>query len=132
MNNTTRYGISLVILVLIFALWCMTISSWYGCVISVQRAVFSLFGTVAGIVSVYFLLGSKSTKEKGQNIALLFGSIIFCLVLLEVPVLLFRVSYQDTFQTSADTELRLSEGINKPDPILIHIHWPNSSFSGEV
>lgn len=133
MKNAIRRGISLVILVLIPVLWWMTIAPWSGCVFSFKRAALSLLGTAAGIVAVYFLLGSKSTKEKGQSVALVFGSIIFCLVLLEVPVLLFEASYQDTFQTSADkTELGLSRGVNKPDPILIHIHWPYSSFSGEV
>jgi len=111
----------------------MTTAPWDFCDFGFRRAAYNLLGTAAGLVIVYFLLGSKSTREKGQLFALVLGSVIFCLALLEAPVLLFDFNYQRLFRASLDnTAMHLSSGVNKPDPILIHIHWPYSSFSGEV
>ena len=132
MKNRIRQGVLLVIFVLIPVLWWITIAPWQDCEFSVGRAAVSLLATALGVVVVYFLLGSQSTKEKGQSVALLLGPALFCLMLLEIPTLI-GFNYQGTFHTSADnTTLRLSDGVNKPDPVLIHIHWPDSSFSGEV
>jgi len=108
-------------------------ATWDFCDFGFRRAAYNCVVTAVGFVAVYFLVGSKSTKEKVQSVGLIFGSVLFCLVLLEIPVLLIGVNYQDVFRTAADhTTLGLSSGVNKPDPVLIHIHWPDSSFSGEV
>lgn len=132
-KKALRQGVSLVILTLILILWWMTMTPWDFCDFGFRRAAYNFVVTAAGIVAVYFLLGSKSAKEKVQSVVLIFGSVLFCLVLLEIPVLLIGFNYQDTFRTTADnTTLGLSNGVNKPDPVLIHIHWPDSSFSGEV
>ena len=132
-GRALRRGAAAVILALIPAMWWLTLAPWDFCEFGFRRAVYNVVATVIAIVVVYFLLSDKSTKEKGQLTALVFGSALFCLTLLEAPVFLFGFNYQQVFRmASNNTALNLSEGVNKPDPILIHVHWPHSSFSGEV
>jgi lysophospholipase L1-like esterase len=59
-------------------------------------------------------------------------SIAVCVVVAELPTLLghdWSVAFRlDPAWTMGQLEAR----VNKPDPELIHIHWPNSEFEGRI
>lgn len=100
---------------------------------SFRRITFNLAATAAGLWGVYFLLGGKPARHKvlvcaSQAIAI--GAMLF---LIELPVLFFGFDYRTVFGSAADvTELELTSRNNRPDPVLIHLHWPDSAFSGDA
>ena len=132
-----RTGLSLTALLFIPALWWATrITDWapeiFG-VYSFKRFVFNLVVTALLLALVYLLLNRNSKRHKILTTVTTFITAGICLVVLELPVLFFGFDYQKTFGTaSAGDAQHLSQGVNKPDPVLIHIHWPESAFSGEV
>jgi hypothetical protein len=126
----------LIILVLIPALWRVTVTSWgadIAGIYSLSRAVLNVAGTIVGFAAIYLLLGRQPRKEKIFSVILGGASLTICLGILEAAGFLSAIDYQKIFRTGGgDTILALTHKANKPDPILLHIHWPNSSFSGEV
>ena len=97
------------------------------------RALFNVVVSLSGLGLIYFLLSDKSTRHKTLTVITTILTAAFCLFILEIPVLFFGFNYQRVFGTTGpDTALHLSDKVNKPDPVLIHIHWPDSAFTGEV
>ena len=136
-DRIVRWVASLLIAALVPAIWWITTSPAQPEVAglySFRRAAFNLAVTAAGLAVVYLLLGGKSTRHKVLVLLSQATAIGLCWLILEIPALLFGFDYQRIFGAATDaTELDLSSSrTNKPDPVLIHIHWPNSSFSGEV
>lgn len=135
-DRIVRWVASLLVVALVPAIWWITTSPAQPEVAglySFRRAAFNLAATAAGLAIVYLLLGRKSTRHKVLVLLSQATAIGLCWLILEIPTLLFGFDYQKVFGAGADaTELGLSSRTNKPDPVLIHIHWPHSSFSGEV
>lgn len=118
------------------ASWWLTVTPWPGEVgglYSFGRTVFNLAVTAIGLALAYVLLGRQPWKPKAQSATLSLVSIGFCLLMLEIPGFLLGIDNRDLFGRPHDnTAQHLSHGVNKPDPVLIHIHWPDSAFAGEV
>ena len=131
-----RWLASLVILALVLLTWRITVTSWEGEIgglYSFPRAIFNLVVSLSGLALIYFLLSDMPSRHKALTVITAMLTAAFCLFILEIPALFFGFNYQLVFGTSMpDTALHLSDKANKPDPVLIHIHWPNSSFTGEV
>lgn len=127
---------SLLILFLVPVTWWVTVADWDAEVAglySFARAAFNVLVTAAGFSVVYILSGTGPVRPRLQAVALGFSTAFVCLLLLEVPALFFGFNFQKVFGSiEPDTALHLSGGVNRPDPVLIHIHWPHSSFSGDV
>lgn len=135
-HTLVRWFAALAVLALVPVSWWLTRSPWQpdiGGLYSFNRALFNVGVTIAGIALVYLLLGRQSTRHK--ILVLLSQAVAFgvLLLLVEIPALFFGFDYQKLFDTTQDvTELDVATRTNKPDPVLLHLHWPNSSFSGEV
>lgn len=137
MKKSTRWILAIGMLLLIPVTWRITvITAWepeiFGAY-SLGRALLNIAVTVALLAGIYLLLGKKETRHKLLSLTATLITTLICLFILEVPVLFFGFDYQKLMGTgNSRITLHLSEGVNKPDPVLIQLHWPNSSFSGEV
>jgi lysophospholipase L1-like esterase len=131
-----RWVASLLIMGLIPVVWWITISTAHpeiAGLYSFSRAVFNLVVTAGGLSLVYSLIGRKSTRHKILVLLSQVAAIGGLVLLLEVPALFFGFDYQPMFNGSAGTtEQGVSSRMNRADPVLIHLHAPHSSFSGEV
>ena len=100
---------------------------------SLQAVGLNVGVTYALVVTWYLYCGSGRRRIRMFRVTLLTFSLGFCLALLELPALAFKHNYELTFgNESTNTWLQLSTNINRPDPELIHIHWPHSHYRGEV
>ena len=135
-SKTLRHFGSLIILLLIPVTWWVTVATWEAEVAglySFARAAFNVLVTAAGLAVVYILSGKPPARPRIQAVALGFTTAAVCLLLLEIPALFLGFNFQKVFGTTGpNTALHLSGGVNQADPVLIHIHWPHSSFTGEV
>lgn len=131
-----RGAAALLVLVAVGLAWWLTLSPAQpeiAGLYSFRRVVFNLAVTLAGLWAVYLLLGRKTLRHKMFTCASQAIAIGAVLILIEAPVLLFGFDYRTVFGAATDvTELEMSSRNNRPDPVLIHVHWPDSSFSGEV
>jgi hypothetical protein len=137
MNKMIRWILALFVLLMIPATWWATrVTDWEPIILgvySLNRFFFNLLTTAVLLAAIYYLLGRKSPRDKLLTILATFLVGGICVLLLELPALVFGFDYQKVFNThSPGDALQLSEGVNKPDPVLIRIHWPNGAFSGEV
>ena len=136
MGKPGRWGLSLFILMLVPVVWWLTVTSWNAEIFglySFRRMSLNLFITACAVSIVYILVGRKDTRHKALSVLTAFISTGICLLLLEIPALFFGFDYQKIFGTGVSKDaLHLSTKINEPDHVLIHKHWPGSSFSGEV
>lgn len=135
-GRISRWLAALAILALILLTWRITVASWEAEIsgfYSVTRAIFNVVVSLAGAGLIYFLLSRQPSRQKVLSIIAATLTAAVCLFILEIPALLFGFNYQPVFGTSGtNTALHLSGKTNKPDPVLIRIHWPDSSFSGKV
>ncbi|MDH5516031.1 MAG: hypothetical protein OEY45_12820 [Gammaproteobacteria bacterium] len=135
-GKTGRWGLSLIILMLVPVVWWLTVTNWNAEIFglySFRRMCLNLFITACAVSIVYILLGKKGVRHKALSVLTAFISTGICLLLLEIPALFFGFDYQKIFGTGVSKDaLHLSTKINEPDHVLIHKHWPGSSFSGEV
>jgi hypothetical protein len=87
------------------------------------------------IVAVGFLLRSSSRTIVANRIAraLRAGTIVaFMLLVLDVPAVLGHDYGVTIANRGHETWLQLATGVNKSDDELIHVHHPNSRYTGEV
>jgi hypothetical protein len=137
MNKKGRWITALPILLMIPATWWATrVTDWvpeiFG-IYTVNRFLFNLLATALLLAAFYLLTSRKNTRQKILSVMATFLVAGICVLLLELPAIILGFDYQKVFKTlGPDNALHLSEGVNKADPVLIHIHWPNSAFSGEV
>jgi len=135
-DKIMKWLASLAILILVSLTWRLTIASWdaeIGGFYSFSRIIFNIVVSLSGFAVIYFLLSRKSAKHKALTVISAILITAFCLFILEIPALLFGFNYQLVFGVSGSNTIEnLSTKVNKPDPVLIHIHWPDSAFSGEV
>ena len=90
------------------------------------------FSALAGAALTVWLAPAKRTR-RAFAVAALGGATGFCLLVLELPTLALGYDYGRIFAPiSGETWLSLSDGVNQPDSELLHIHWPNSGYQGEV
>jgi hypothetical protein len=137
MNKKGRWITSFPVLLMIPATWWATrVTDWIPEIFgtyTVNRFLFNLLATALLLAVFYLLTGRKSTRQKIISVTATFLVAGICVLLLELPAIILGFDYQKVFHTlGPDNALHLSEGVNKADPVLIHIHWPNSAFSGEV
>lgn len=88
----------------------------------------------AGIAALAaLLLGAGSLRERGFRVATASLAVAFSLAIAEAPALLLGHDWGRTLRTEAGRSW-LDEAIahNRPDPELIHVHWPNAHFRGQV
>ena len=121
---------------MVLLVWRLTVTDWeaeFNGLYNLNRALFNVAVSLAGLVLVYFLMSDKPARHKTLTVITTALTSAFRLFILEAPALFFGFNYQLIFGTSGtDTALHLSGKVNKPDPVLIRIHWPDSRFSGEV
>jgi lysophospholipase L1-like esterase len=100
---------------------------------SFRRVAFNLAVTAIALWGVYCLLGRKPMRHKILVCASQAIAIAVVVFLVEAPALFLGFDYRALFGTAADTtELEMSSRNNRTDPVLIHLHWPNSTFKGDV
>jgi lysophospholipase L1-like esterase len=135
-DRLRRWAASLLVIGLIHVAWWITVSTAHpeiAGLYSFSRAVFNLAVTAFGLSLVYLLIGRKSTKHKVLVLLSQVAAIGSLVLLLEIPALFLGFDYQPMFNGSADTtEQGVSNRLNRSDPVLLHLHAPHSSFSGEV
>ncbi len=101
------------------------------------------FGFVAFVanagLSMLVLAGGVAWLPAGPVRPRLFGLLLtgitlgLCLAVAELPALLLDHDYSATFRLEPVSTLEQLQGkVNQPDPELIHVHWPNTTFDGEV
>lgn len=136
LTKNSRRALSLVALLLAPVCWRITVTDWDAEIFGAYttgRTILNLIVTASAISVVYILYGKKDARYKVLSVLTAFAATGLCVLLVEIPVWLFGLDYHTLFGSSEPKdELHLSSRVNKPDPVLIHIHWPDSSFSGEV
>lgn len=100
---------------------------------SFRRVVFNLAVTAAALWGVYCLLGRRPMRHKVLVCVSQAIAIGVAVLLVEIPALFLGFDYRTVFGVATDaTELEMSSRNNRTDPILIHLHWPHSTFKGDV
>lgn len=136
LNNTWRWILALTFLLVLPGVWLSTLTDWDAEIFGIYtyaRVMFNLFVSVLVIAFAYLLTGRKPFRHKLFSVLTVLLTLGVGLLVFELPVLLAGFDYQKIFGTGhSKSALHLSESVNKPDPVLMHIHWPNSEFQGEV
>lgn len=89
--------------------------------------------TWVAICGFYIASGGAKRRTRAARVLLLNCVCLICVLAGEVPVLLYGFDYRATFGTWAErTWLERARAINRPDDELLHIHWPHTSWEGEV
>jgi lysophospholipase L1-like esterase len=89
--------------------------------------------TWIALAGAYVLLPRSPGRRRGFRMVGITFAGGFVVVLLELPVLLLGFDYQPLLGTvGAGNWLQMSGTVNKADPELIHVHWPGSTYQGEV
>jgi lysophospholipase L1-like esterase len=83
--------------------------------------------------AAYLACGWTDFRRRAGNVALMGGSFLFVVGLLELPAVLAGYDYGRTFGTAEnDTWLQLAMGVNRPDRELLHIHNGHTRYQGVV
>ncbi len=120
-----------------FIWWAFSLPSQVGYIFGIypptKRILFLLAVTYLLSWAAYFVLSRVSRSGKIINLAMCSASIIFCIVIVELPALLNVFDYRTIFQPQ-EVNPNIAEGNpwNLPDPELIHIHRPNSKYKAEI
>ncbi|MBM4383049.1 MAG: SGNH/GDSL hydrolase family protein [Deltaproteobacteria bacterium] len=78
------------------------------------------------------LVATERVRERALGFLAATLVVVACLGLAEATALAGH-NWSATFRLDPQTTLQqLTDRVNRRDPELIHVHWPNSTFSGEV
>ena len=91
-----------------------------------------LAGLYALLAAAWLVAGTGARRTRRFQVLALSVSLLLAIALFEAPAVFGKHDYGQTFGTSKSTWIQLSTSVNRPDPELIHVHWPNTRFEGEV
>lgn len=135
-NKPVRWVLSVLLILLVPFVWKLTATDWATEVFGVytfNRAAFNILVSLLILAVVYILLARRTFRYKLLSVLTAFMTTGIGLLLFELPVLLSDFDYQKLLGTAGSKNAQhLTDKVNKPDPVLMHKHWPDSSFSGEV
>ncbi len=132
-----KWAVSLVLLTALVLLWTLTAfddeewALWRH--YSSATAILNVVASAIILATGYVLIASGTLAARLARVAAVFLSAGVTLALLELPAVVARHDYGQTFGTRAnDTWLQLANGINRRDDELIHVHQPHSKYHGTV
>jgi hypothetical protein len=121
-----------------------TLGLWLGNRVADDRLPWWRSYTVAGLLgnlgcsylalSVAFVgWPLRYRRRRLRRVVLVTAGTVLPIAAMELPTLLWRHDWQMTLGTGDGAWWeQVSRRTNRPDPELIHLHWPNSRFRGAI
>ncbi len=102
----------------------------------VKQFAINLGATYLTLIALYVLFGAGDKRLRIFRVTLLTFMTGLALAVVEIPAVVFKTNFELKFGTTQNSGrshwVPLGGNANKPDPELLHIHWPHTSFKGSI